>query len=209
MKEKVLVLGTGGHCQSVLDALSSQNIYEPYLIDNCSEKVKYGLPVLGGDACLESLFKDGYRYAFVAVGSVGNPGLRVKLIIMLKNIGFEIPNIIDKSATIANNAQLGNGVFVGKGVIINSYCNIGSNCIINTGCIVEHGCEIGEFVHIAPGVTLCGKVIIGNNTHVGAGSTVIQDISIGENTLIGAGSVVTKNMGSGLLAYGNPCRVIK
>lgn len=208
MKKKILILGSGGHCQSVLDALKSQGDYEPYLIDSCSESTKYGVPVLGDDSCLDSLLKSGYQYAFIAVGSVGDPKLRIKLTKMLQTIGFEIPNIIDKSAIIANTVRLGCGIFVAKGVIINSFSNIRSNSIINTSSVIEHGCEIGEFVHIAPGTTLCGNVSIGENTHIGAGSVVIQDLSIGKNTLIGAGSVVVKNIGDNCVAYGNSCRVI-
>ena len=34
-------------------------------------------------------------------------------------------------------------------------------------------------------------------------------MTIGSNVVIGAGSVVTKDIPDGVLAYGNPCRVIR
>lgn len=208
MNKKLLLLGSGGHCQSVLDAVLSQGQFDPYLIDNCSENQKYGIPILGDDSMLGKLYKNDYKYAFVAVGSVGTPEIRQKLTYMLYEIGFTLPNIIDKSAIIAGNVSLGDGIFIGKGVIINAYSQLASNCIINTGSIIEHGCRIGNFAHIAPGSTLCGNVSVEENTHIGAGSVVIQNISIGENSLIGAGSVVIKNIGRNLVAYGNPCKII-
>ena len=34
-------------------------------------------------------------------------------------------------------------------------------------------------------------------------------MTIGDDTIIGAGSVVTKSIPSGVIAAGNPCRVIR
>lgn len=52
-------------------------------------------------------------------------------------------------------------------------------------------------------------VHIGNNCWLGAGVVVLPGVHIGDNTVIGAGSVVTKDIPSGVVAVGNPCRVIK
>lgn len=50
-------------------------------------------------------------------------------------------------------------------------------------------------------------VHIGNNVWIGAGAMIMPGVTIGDNTVIGAGSVVTKDIPSGVVAYGNPCRV--
>ena len=50
---------------------------------------------------------------------------------------------------------------------------------------------------------------IGKNCWLGAGVIVVPGVSIGDDTVIGAGSVVTKDIPSGVVAVGNPCRVIK
>lgn len=34
-------------------------------------------------------------------------------------------------------------------------------------------------------------------------------VTIGDNVVIGAGSIVTKDIPSNVIAYGNPCRVIR
>ena len=38
---------------------------------------------------------------------------------------------------------------------------------------------------------------------------VLPGVSIGDNSVIGAGSVVSKNIPAGVLAAGNPCKVIR
>lgn len=86
---------------------------------------------------------------------------------------------------------------------------IGKGCIVNTGASIDHDCVLGDFVHIAPGTRLCGTVSVGSRTLIGVGSSVRPGIKIGANTIIGAGSVVVSDIPSGVLAFGNPCRVVK
>ena len=55
-----------------------------------------------------------------------------------------------------------------------------------------------------------GKPIkIGNDVWLASNVTICGGVTIGDGSVIGAGSVVTKNIPSGVLAAGNPCRVIR
>ena len=52
-------------------------------------------------------------------------------------------------------------------------------------------------------------VFIGDNVWLGAGAIVLKGVRIGDNAVIGAGSVVTKDIPAGVIAAGNPCKVIR
>lgn len=52
-------------------------------------------------------------------------------------------------------------------------------------------------------------VHIGKNCWIGAGSVIVPGVTIGDNTVIGAGSIVTRDIPSGVVAVGNPCRVLR
>ena len=52
-------------------------------------------------------------------------------------------------------------------------------------------------------------ITIGNNVWLGAGCSVLPGVTIGDNAVIGAGSVVTKDIPAHVLAFGNPCKVVK
>ncbi|MGN1099307.1 MAG: sugar O-acetyltransferase [Christensenellales bacterium] len=52
-------------------------------------------------------------------------------------------------------------------------------------------------------------VRIGRNCWIGAGAIILPGITIGDNVVIGAGSVVTKDIPSGVVAVGNPCKVMR
>lgn len=212
MNKRILLIGGGGHCKSVLDSLLELNEYaEIGIIDKKENlgKSVMGVPVVGCDDDLPTLFGNGYRYAFVTVGSIENPTLRIKLFNLLSEIGYESPVIIDGSAKVSKHAIIEQGVFIGKQTIVNAGALIQKGAIINSGAIVEHDCQIGTFSHIAPGAVLGGGVLVGENSHVGSNATVKQQVQIGPNSIIGMGSVVLKNIDHHTMAYGNPCNEVK
>ena len=49
-------------------------------------------------------------------------------------------------------------------------------------------------MHIAPGATLCGGVIVGDGAFVGAGSTLVQNVFVGGEAVVGAGAVAIKDL---------------
>lgn len=210
--KKIVLVGAGGHALSVIDSIQSNREYEIVGITDLGyvvgEKI-LGYEVIGNDAILKSVFDSGVKYAFVTVGSIGNTSLRKELFCILKDIGFIIPAIVNTSSNIGSDVWLGEGVYVGKNTVVSLKSTIGDMAIINTGSIIEHGCCIDEFTHIGPGAVICGDVKIGARTHVGANATVIQGVNIGDNSIIGAGSVVVHDVPSKVIAYGNPCKVVR
>ena len=210
-RKKLLLLGGGGHCRSIIDSLISLNEYDDIGVVDNDPTIDFpnGISVVGTDDDLGFLYEQGWKSAFVSVGSVGNTALRRKLYDIINKYEFNIPIIVDPSAVIAKDAVIDKGVFVGKGAIINAKSFIDFAAIINTGAIIEHDCHVGEFAHISPGTVLCGNVKVGTDAHIGANSTVIQGTIIGEGSVIGIGSVVTKRVPDGTVAYGNPCKVVK
>ena len=210
MKDLILI-GGGGHCKSIIDTIIGRKDFNIIGILDKPDKVGtslYNVMVIGTDYLLKDLFEKGIQYAVVSLGSIGNPQNRIRLYNWAKEIGYNFPVIIDKTAIVSKSAYIGEGTFVSKGVIINAEAEIGKHCIINTGSIIEHDCKINDFVHIAPGSTLSGGVTVDNCSHVGTNTTVIQNIVIGSNTIVGAGSVVVKDIKSNSIAYGNPCREV-
>lgn len=114
-------------------------------------------------------------------------------------------------------------------------CDYGSNIFagnelyMNFGCVILDCAEvhIGESVLFGPGVQIytathpldaalratgaefAKPIRIGNRVWIGGNTVVCPGVTIGDNTTIGAGSVVTKDIPAGVLAAGNPCRVIR
>ena len=216
MSTKILLIGGGGHCHSVLDSICSGCSYDVIGVvardevnyNELSQDALVASYLVGTDADLPYFFRNGWNDAFVTVGSVGNPTGRKNVYSILVGIGFHIPVIKDKSAIVSESSLICEGSYVGKNAVINAGCRVGCCSIINTASTIEHDCIIGDFVHISPGTVLCGEVCVGDNSHVGAGTIVRQQIVVGNDSLIGIGSVVVQDIPDNVKAYGNPCRVV-
>lgn len=204
-REKLVLIGGGGHCKSVIDTIlccghfSDIVILDPAL---ASGDVVMGCKVAGTDDELPKLFRDGYKSAFITVGSIVTCELRKRLVKKCEKIGFSFPIIIDPSAKVSKTAVLAKGTFVGKNAVINADSYVGEHCIVNTGAIIEHECLIGSFVHISVGSILCGNVTIGCESFIGAGSTIIQGIKIENGVIVGANSTILADVEGNMNVYG-------
>lgn len=79
------------------------------------------------------------------------------------------------------------------------YCDYGFNIFIGENFYTNHN------VTILDGA----KVTFGDNVWIGTNVSVLPGVTIGNNTIIGAGSVVNKDIPDGVIAAGNPCKVIR
>jgi acetyltransferase-like isoleucine patch superfamily enzyme len=100
------------------------------------------------------------------------------------------------------------------------WCHLGSYTMINTAMPVNIGNEVGLgrfsniYTHGAYLSALEGfpvdfaPVTIGSRVWLPAG-TVNPGVTLGDNIVVGAGSIVTRDLPSGCLAFGTPCRVVR
>jgi len=204
--KKLVLIGGGGHCKSVLDSVFRMGVYQDIVITDLEIPVRtsiMGCSVVGDDSLLPKLFANGYKKAIITVGSIKTTKPRENIYNKIKRIGFKLETIIDPSAQVSEYAKIGNGTFVGKNACINSEAIIGDNAIINTNAVIEHDCKVGDFSHISVNAVLCGESRVGDYSFIGANSTVIQGVTVGSRSVIGAGTIVIDNIGDNIMMYNN------
>lgn len=115
------------------------------------------------------------------------------------------------------------------------YCDYGFNIELRDHFYANHNCTIldgakvifGQYVFIGPncvfataghpldseqrnrGLEFARPITVGDNVWFGAGVLVLPGVTIGSNSVIAAGSVVNRDIPSGVIAAGNPCRVLR
>ena len=115
------------------------------------------------------------------------------------------------------------------------YCDCGFNISVGENFYTNHNVTIldaakvtfGDNVFVAPncvfstaghaidseqrnrGLEIALPITVGDSVWIGANVSVLPGVTIGSNTIIGAGSVVNKDIPDGVIACGNPCRVIR
>ena len=185
--KKIYIYGASGHGLVVADIARDNGYDEIVFLDDASER-KFSPELEKADIII----------------AIGENKTRQKVSQKVEAAGFEIVNLIHKSAVVSESAAIEKGVVVMPNAVINAKAHIKEGAIINSGAVIEHECVIGKFAHISPNVALAGNVSVGEFTHVGIGSSIIQGISIGSNCIIGAGSVVVRGIKDGTKAYGVP-----
>jgi acetyltransferase-like isoleucine patch superfamily enzyme len=126
---------------------------------------------------------------------------------------------------IGDNTRIGPFVEIQKNATIGRNCKISSHSFICEGVIIEDNVFIGHGVmfindRYPRAATPSGKLQseddwevvptrICQGASVGSSATILCGITIGEDAIIGAGSVVVGNIPAGMIAVGNPARVIK
>ena len=137
------------------------------------------------------------------------PKLKMKLIKELGLTTDKFINVIHNGLDISKMSTIGSGLIINSKVSIAAHTTIGNFVTINRHVSIGHHTVIGDYCSINPGTNIAGNVRIGEGTTIGMGTNVIDSRRIGKNTIIGAGSVVTKDIPDNVIAYGNPCKVIR
>lgn len=203
MKERLLIIGAGGHGKVVADIAQKMNKWKEisFLDDDTSKKTCVGLDIIGTIYEAHLFYKD-YDF-FIAVG---NNSVREAFQTKFESEYLSIEKLIHPSAVIGAGVEIGIGSVVMAGAIINSCTIIGRGCIVNTGATVDHDSCIEDFVHISPGVNIAGDVTIGRGTWIGIGSSISNSVNITRNCIIGAGGVVIRNITTSGTYVGSPVR---
>ena len=209
-RNRVLIIGAGGHAQVVADCLwrmaDSRPTIQPigYLDDNPMRQgeMVLGLPILGPLLRVANIEHEALIVA------IGDNQVRRRLYEDFRARGFQFAIAQHPKAIIAADVQIGPGSMIMAGVIVNTGSRIGANVILNTGCTVDHHNQIGDHVHIAPGVHLGGNVVVGEGAFVGIGATVMPGRSIGVGSIVGAGALVHRDVPAGATVIGVPARLI-
>ena len=147
-------------------------------------------------------------------------GRHAALANLLGKVGTDTVVFSTLTVDLGFNIELGDQTFVNANctfldtypIIVGSDVQIASNCGFYA---VGHPVRAEERHYLDPktgeprSLTTGAPIRIGDKCWIGGHVVVLPGVTIGERTTIGAGSVVTRSMPAGVLAAGNPCRVIR
>lgn len=115
------------------------------------------------------------------------------------------------------------------------WCDYGYNIHLGDRFYANHNCVMldaasitfGSDVYVGPdcgfytsghpleadlrntGLEYAHPITVGDNVWIGGGVHVMPGVTIGDNVVIGSGSIVTRDIPSGVVAVGNPCKVLR
>jgi len=196
MKEKIILIGGGGHCRACIDVIEQEGHFTIAGIVDVPEKKQHnvlGYPVIGSDADLAELI-NSFPNVLITLGQIKSPTRRMQLFSDLMQMGARFPVIQSPLAYVSPHAHVAEGTIVMHHALVNAGARVGRNCIINTKALVEHDAVIEDHCHISTGAIVNGGVKIGSGSFFGSNAVCKEYIEIGESAVIGCGAIIVKNI---------------
>jgi maltose O-acetyltransferase len=111
----------------------------------------------------------------------------------------------------------GDNIRLGDRVYFNTNCVVLDAADVTIGSDVLFGPSVQVYAATHPleydvrrsGLELARPIAVGDDVWIGGGAILCPGVRIGSRSIIGAGSVVTRDVPDGVVAAGNPCRVIR
>ena len=109
------------------------------------------------------------------------------------------------------NITIGENFYTNHNVTIldGAKVTFGDNVFIAPNCVFSTAGHPIDSEQRAKGLEIARPITVGNNVWIGANVSVLPGVTIGSSSIIGAGRVVNKDIPEGVIAAGNPCKVIR
>lgn len=192
---RIAVVGSalGGGAAQVIDAISrSADQVAVAIYDNNPEALGislHGIQVAGPSNTVIQAYKSGSFDA--AIIAIGNIQLRKEVFDSLIHASIPLCNVIDRDAVVSRTAKIGIGnvflchSYVGPGVIIRD------NCYIITGSRINHDSTLGSHCYLSTGVSIAGRVEVGDMVKFDTASGSAPDCLIPAGTCLKPGQIAT------------------
>jgi sugar O-acyltransferase (sialic acid O-acetyltransferase NeuD family) len=186
LKNRLLIVGAGGHGRSVAEVALLTGVWElAGFIDDAAPSLQevWGIPVLGTTVA----FGQYFAMADQAVVAIGNNALRERLHGDLVAAGFQLPNLIHPRAVVSPRAKMGVGCTIMAGAIVGTEACLGDGVIVNSNAVIDHHCTVEDFGHLGVNGCMAGGSVLGHGAWMQAGSALWYGVRVPAERIIAPG----------------------
>jgi sugar O-acyltransferase (sialic acid O-acetyltransferase NeuD family) len=207
---QLVVYGAGGHAREVCwlaEACPEAGVVVAMVDD---DPAQHGTIVNGIRVCGLDEARRRFPSARMTV-AIGSPRDRADAAARAAAAGFTFASLIHPRSERSRWVEMGEGVVICAGSILTTNIRIGQHVHINLACTISHDVVLGDFVTVAPGAHISGRVHVGDRAYIGTGACIINGesgapILIGEDAMVGAAACVTRDVAAGTTVVGVPAR---
>jgi len=192
MKDKIILIGGGGHCKSCIDVIEQEGKYQIAGIVDVAEKVNQnilGYEIIGTDDDLPLITKECSNF-LITIGQIRSANKRILLFNHLRELSARFPVIFSPLSYVSKHATVAEGTIVMHHALVNAGAKVGADCIINTKALVEHDAIVEDHCHIATGAIVNGGVRVGTGTFFGSNAVTRGYVVVGQKSFINCGANV-------------------
>ena len=201
---RIVIYGTGGFARELYQWLRDLRrdghrvLCEGFLVDDAYRKdaEASGLSVFGNAHWLRD-----NPHVLVVIG-VGATAARSRIASQIDE--GQLFTLVHPAAVVGEEVVLGAGSAAAPNAIATTNIVTGRNVQLHVASTVGHDTRIGDFVTLAPGANISGRVQIGDGAFIGTGAVILPDVRIGRWSIVGAGAVVTQDVEDNVTTAGIP-----
>lgn len=211
--KEIVVVGAGGFGREVLMLIRNINEVQGAgwnfvgFLDSATPRAdllhRIDAEFLGSEHNDQLLAELGECHFVVGIGS---PQVRQQVHERMLSHGLAPATLIHPSAWVGDDVAIGAGSVICAGAILTMNITLGIATLVDRSCNVGHDSVLGDFVTLAPAVTISGSNRIGSRAYLGTNCATIQGVSIGADSTVGAGAVVTRDVPPRVTVAGVPAR---
>ena len=212
--QSIVIYGAGGFAREVAWLILSSDM-EKYHIECFISDIPEEQGLIINNIKVLSL-DEAYRkfHTALMVVAIGNPVHREIVVKKALDSGFAFATIIHEETKKSEWVGIGEGTIICAGNIMTTNIIIGRHVQINLGCTIGHDVIMGDYVTLAPGVHISGRVQIGKRVYIGTGAVIIEgttnkSVVIEDDVIIGAGACVTTSLYTKQTYVGVPAKPIR
>lgn len=191
IRKNIVLLGGGGHCESVIDVIEQEKKYHilGVLEPNTQNQKVLGYPILGGDELIPILANEN-TYFLITVGQIKSYSIREKLAKVLQKENAKLATVVSPLAYVSKYSEVCKGTVIMHYAFVNANAKIGQHCIINTKANIEHGSCIEDFCHISTCAVVNGDSVVKRATFIGSNATISHRTTVEEGSIVGANKFI-------------------
>lgn len=146
--------------------------------------------------------------------SFADPELRQLKTQQVLSDGFSLFSVQAATAIVGDSVVIDKGSVMSDFSMVTADAKIGVGFQCNIYSYIAHDCVVGDFVTLAPRVSVNGRVIIGDGVYIGTGATILpgedgNPLIIGAGAVVGAHALVTHDVSEGDTVIGIPAKPLR
>lgn len=159
------------------------------------------LPVLGG---LELVASERHADLVVCAGKGSTRRSVVDRLLAEGVAPQRFTTVVHPSVAVPPSCTVGSGSILLAGVVLTANVVVGAHVVAMPQVTLTHDDVVEDYVTLCAGVTLGGRVTVGEAAYLGMASSVREDLSVGAGSMLGMGAVLTRDLPPGRTWVGVP-----
>ncbi len=163
MENNLLIFGSGQYGCTAKEIALSMNCFDKinFLDDNDEKAI--------GKIKAHKKFNDSYKKAVIAIG---NPSVREKLIVLIRESGFQLTTLISPLAYVSPSAKIKDGCIIEPMAVVQANSELSEGVIVSAGAVINHNSFIGKVCHVDCNAVVKSNSIIESGTKINCGEVI-------------------------------------